>query len=115
MEAVYIFFDTATYDEIERDVKVMFWKHLHFASLIMDILNSKVTMEAQLGLIGGTMGLLTGFSILSGVEIIYHLLRFLFSYDKFSFLRFFMSLKIPREEVVSAVNKKFGNYLTRKD
>ena len=32
-------------------------------------------MEAQLGLIGGTMGLLTGFSILSGVEIIYYLLR----------------------------------------
>ena len=35
-------------------------------------------MEAQLGLIGGTMGLLTGFSILSGVEIIYYLLRFQF-------------------------------------
>ena len=33
-------------------------------------------MEAQLGLIGGTMGLLTGFSILSAVEIIYYLLRF---------------------------------------
>ena len=32
-------------------------------------------MEAQLGLIGGTMGLLTGFSILSGVEIIYYLIR----------------------------------------
>ena len=35
----------------------------------------QVTLEAQLGLIGGTMGLLTGFSILSGVEIIYYLLR----------------------------------------
>ena len=35
----------------------------------------KVTTEAQLGLIGGTMGLLTGFSILSGVEIIYYILR----------------------------------------
>ena len=35
-------------------------------------------MEAQLGLIGGTMGLLTGFSILSGVEIIYFLLRCFF-------------------------------------
>merc|ERR1712080_766579 len=34
LEAVYIFFDTATYNEIERDVKV--------------------TTEAQLGLIGGT-------------------------------------------------------------
>ena len=35
----------------------------------------QVTTEAQLGLIGGTMGLLTGFSILSGVEIIYYLVR----------------------------------------
>ena len=34
-------------------------------------------MEAQLGLIGGTMGLLTGFSILSGVEVLYYLLRFI--------------------------------------
>ena len=40
--------------------------------------NLKVTMEAQLGLIGGTMGLLTGFSILSGVEILYYILRFMF-------------------------------------
>ena len=36
----------------------------------------KVTIEAQLGLIGGTMGLLTGFSILCGVEIIHYLIRF---------------------------------------
>ena len=41
----------------------------------------KVTMEAQLGLIGGTMGLLTGFSILSGVEIIYYLLRCFFGFS----------------------------------
>ena len=48
---VQIYFDTATYDEVERD--------------------TKVTLESQLGLIGGTMGLLTGFSIISGVEIFY--------------------------------------------
>ena len=42
------------------------------------IVHPKVTTEAQLGLIGGTMGLLTGFSILSGVEIVYYLLRFQF-------------------------------------
>ena len=50
----------------------------------------KVTMEAALGLVGGTMGLLTGFSILSGVEIIYYILKF------------FMSLRIPRAKRVSA-------------
>ena len=44
-------FDTASYDEIERDKKIKF--------------------EGQLSLIGGTMGLLTGFSIISGVEILY--------------------------------------------
>ena len=42
----------------------------------------QVTMEAQLGLIGGTMGLLTGFSILSGVEIIYYLLRFILPFNQ---------------------------------
>ena len=54
-----------------------------FASKIIDIMlhcmlstTCKVTTEAALGLIGGTMGLLNGFSILSGVEIIYYLLRF---------------------------------------
>ena len=50
-----IYFDTATFDDIERD--------------------KKIKTEAQLSLIGGTMGLLTGFSIISGVEIIFFLLR----------------------------------------
>ena len=54
---VEIYFGAATYDEIEKDVKV--------------------TLEAALGLIGGTMGLLTGFSILSAVEIIYYVVKFL--------------------------------------
>ena len=79
LEAVYIYFDTATYDEIERDEKVLFWNHPFFDchDEYFSPKYLKVTMEAQLGLIGGTMGLLTGFSILSGVEIIYYLFRFL--------------------------------------
>ena len=56
---VQFYFVPATYDEIERD--------------------KKLTLEAQLGLIGGTMGLLTGFSILSGVEILYYALKFVMS------------------------------------
>ena len=82
------------------------------------IVHPKVTTEAQLGLIGGTMGLLTGFSILSGVEIIYYLLRFkFFQLSKFLTIvsvecigllrRFFMSLRVPNTEVVSASRKKF--------
>ena len=54
-----IFFDTSTYEKVEQD--------------------KKMTLEAQLGLIGGTMGLLTGFSILSGVEILYYAIRFFVS------------------------------------
>ena len=55
LQLVQIYFDTATFEDIERDKKIKF--------------------EAQLSLIGGTMGLLTGFSIISGVEIIFFLLR----------------------------------------
>ena len=43
---------------------------------------SKVTLEGALSLIGGTMGLLTGFSILSGVEIVYFLIKLLISFRK---------------------------------
>ena len=53
-----------------------------FCENSMLIFHWKVTTEAQLGLIGGTMGLLTGFSILSGVEIIYYLLRYILPNDQ---------------------------------
>ena len=55
----------------------------------------QVTTEAQLGLIGGTMGLLTGFSLLSGVEMIYFVVRF------------FLSLRISRADLVAAARSKF--------
>ena len=73
LKLVHIYFDTATYDKIERDVKV--------------------TLEAQLGLIGGTMGLLTGFSILSGVEIIYFAIKL------------FMSMRITRADLAMKQRK----------
>ena len=59
LKFIQIYFGTATYDKIDRD--------------------KKVTVEAQLGLIGGTMGLLTGFSLLSAVEIIYFVIKFFLS------------------------------------
>ena len=75
-----IYFDTSTYDVVEQD--------------------KKMTLEAQLGLIGGTMGLLTGFSILSGVEIVYYAIRF------------FVSLRISKSKAVIETNNKFRNHLT---
>ena len=84
---VQIYFDTSTFDEIERDVKVLFinvnqcYRVLCHNNLLYDLLMflDQVTLESALGLIGGTMGLLTGFSILSGVEIIYYVIKFFFS------------------------------------
>ena len=55
LHVIQIYIDTATYDKIEKD--------------------KRVTLEAQIGLIGGTMGLFAGFSILSGVEIVYYIVR----------------------------------------
>ena len=40
-------------------------------SFDMIIKDEKANLETKLSTIGGTMGLLTGFSIISGVEIIY--------------------------------------------
>ena len=51
LQFVRIFFDTPTYDRITKDEKVKF----------VDILSA----------VGGTMGLFTGFSIISGMEILY--------------------------------------------
>ena len=84
----------------------------------------KVTTEAALGLIGGTMGLLTGFSILSGVEIIYYLLRFHCEIKTqvptecnpiiCPHPRFFMSLRVPKANVVTATKKRLENQLMTK-
>ena len=53
---VRIYFDTPTFDRITKDRAAKF----------VDMLSA----------IGGTMGLLTGFSLISGVEIIYFSVKF---------------------------------------
>ena len=57
---VRVFFDTPTFNRIEKDRAAKF----------VDMLSA----------IGGTMGLLTGFSIISGVEIIYFIVRICLKY-----------------------------------
>ena len=37
----------------------------------------RVNLESALGVIGGTMGLFTGFSVLSVVEIVYYVIKYL--------------------------------------
>ena len=57
-----IYFTTPTFDQITKDEKAKF--------------------ETKLSAIGGTMGLLTGFSIISGVEILYFGVKILLSFTK---------------------------------
>ena len=59
---VKIYFDTPTFDRIEKDRAAKF----------VDMLSA----------IGGTMGLLTGFSIISGVELIYFVVKIIFNMFK---------------------------------
>ena len=55
-----IYFDTPTFDRIEKDRAAKF----------VDMLSA----------IGGTMGLLTGFSIISGVEILYFAVKIVWKF-----------------------------------
>ena len=59
---VRISFDTPTFDKITKDRAAKF----------VDMLSA----------IGGTMGLLTGFSLISGVEIIYFVGKIIFTFTK---------------------------------
>ena len=52
---VQIYFDTALFDEINQD--------------------KKATFETQISVLGGTLGLFSGFSILSAIEIVYYLFK----------------------------------------
>ena len=56
-----IYIDTPAYDEVTKDV----------AATFTDMLST----------IGGTFGLLTGFSLISAVEILYFLAKFLMSFS----------------------------------
>ena len=62
LKYVRIYFDTPTFDRITKDRAAKF----------VDMLSA----------IGGTMGLLTGFSIISGVEIIYFAMKIIFNISR---------------------------------
>ena len=52
---VKLYFDTAVYDKITKDERANF--------------------ETKLSVVGGTMGLFSGFSLISGMEIIYYICK----------------------------------------
>ena len=57
LQLISLYFDTPGYDEITKDTAAKF--------------------VDRMSAIGGTFGLLTGFSLISGVEILYFLAKFL--------------------------------------
>ena len=71
MQLVQIYFDTASYDQA-HDFQTLERKNHFFLQILRD---KKLKFEAQLSLIGGTMGLLTGFSVISAVEILFFLVN----------------------------------------
>ena len=60
LKFIKISFETPTFDKVTKD--------------------RAATFVDQLSAIGGTMGLLTGFSIISGVEIVYFAVKILIGY-----------------------------------
>ena len=66
LELVRIYFDATSFDQINKD-------------------RSNTAID-KLSAIGGTMGLLTGFSIISGVEIVYFIIKIFFTNIKRKFL-----------------------------
>ena len=59
LELVRIYFDATSFDQIDKD-------------------RSNTAID-KFSAIGGTMGLLTGFSIISGVEIVYFIIKIFFT------------------------------------
>ena len=71
---VRIYFDTPTFDKITKDERAKFEDML---STIGGERKAKKYFQTQN--VKGTMGLLTGFSVISGVEILYFLLKIVIS------------------------------------
>ena len=63
----------SSYFEVYNRKTKLHWVRIFFATPTFDRItkDDKANFEDKLSAIGGTMGLLTGFSIISGVEIIY--------------------------------------------
>ena len=75
MISIVFFFISTGYDKQTKLRRVK----IYFATPTFDqiIKDEKANFETKLSAIGGTMGLLTGFSLISGVEIVYYFMKFL--------------------------------------
>ena len=53
----------------------LYWIYVESKTIIKIDKDKKTTLEAMISLIGGTMGLFTGFSIFSAIEILYFIAK----------------------------------------
>ena len=67
-----VLFEYNIFQVYDRSTK-LHWIRIYFGTPTFDRItkDEKANFEDKLSAIGGTMGLLTGFSIISGVEIVY--------------------------------------------
>ena len=67
--------------DFERKAK-LHWVRIFFSTPTFDMIvnDEKANFELKMSTIGGTMGLLTGFSIISGVEIVFFLMKSIITY-----------------------------------
>ena len=85
-QVVNIYFNAGSFDKVTRSAKTNF--------------------VSQLSLIGGTFGLFTGFSILSGIEIVYFLIKVDFHYHFISSQRFHKPRQFNKISATDVVAKK---------
>ena len=83
-QLVKIYFNTGSFDKVIKSAKTNF--------------------VSQLSLIGGTFGLFTGFSILSGIEIIFFIVKVMLAYGKEKFV-----FKKPMRRERKLTDIKFNN------
>ena len=69
---VRIFFDSSTFDRVTR-VRISSPLHIYTSPFITQ--DEKAKSIDKLSAVGGTMGLLTGFSLISAVEIIFFVIK----------------------------------------
>ncbi len=79
LHLVNIYYNTPTFDKIEKD--------------------AKITVETVVSSVGGTLGLFTGFSILSAIEILY-------------FFGKFLGRRFSRRKINKLCNNLFGSGYT---
>ena len=74
---VRISFNTPTFDIIEKVNMTMTFKKWN-VNQYSNIKDERASFEDLLSSVGGTMGLFTGFSLISGVEMIYFLTKLIY-------------------------------------